>query len=125
MALEQDPRNGINYNWDLGASFKTEMDENFRKLGSIINPSVINFPINSPPPSPTNGDAYIVGAAPTGVFIGHTNDIAIWFGEEDTPAWLFFPPTTGQTCVVQTGTHANELIMYNGTSWLTNGFTFS
>lgn len=43
--------------------------------------------VNAPPGSPTDGDIYIVGAAPTGAWAGKPNKIAIRTGG----AWTFIP----------------------------------
>lgn len=123
MALQQDPRNGIYYDWDQGASFKTEQDQNLRKIGSILNVSAIDFTA-TPPGSPSDGDTHIVAATgATGDFVGQENNIAIWFNDDSQ--WRFFTPTTGLTAFITTGTFANQLVAYNGTSWSTNGFTFT
>lgn len=45
---------------------------------------------NTPPGSPAVGDTYIVGAAGTGVWSGHNNQIATWTG-----AWAFVTPKSG------------------------------
>lgn len=46
---------------------------------------------NSPPGSPTDGDAYVVGTVPTGAWVGHANDIALY-----TPrGWVFAQPQVG------------------------------
>lgn len=122
MAVQQEPRNGISYNWDQGESgWKTLMDSNLRTLGSLLNLSVIDI-INDPPGSPTDGDAYIVLVG-TGLWNGEDDNIAIWF--DDDSVWRLFTPTTGITSFVTTGTFANQLIAYNGTNWSTNGFTFT
>lgn len=123
MALQQDPRNEIYYDWDQGeGGWKANMDANLRYLGSMLNLAAIDFE-NNPPASPSNGDTYIVGTAGTGDWSGQDNDIAIWFN--DDTLWRFFTPTTGMTCFITTGSSANQLRAFNGTSWSTNGFTFT
>lgn len=42
---------------------------------------------NDPPADPDDGAQYIVGAAPTGAFISHETDIAVW--DDDTSEWSF------------------------------------
>lgn len=41
---------------------------------------------NAPPGSPADGDTYIVGAAGSGAWAGHSNAIAIFYG-----GWIFIP----------------------------------
>jgi hypothetical protein len=46
---------------------------------------------NAPPGgTPNEGDAYIVGSVPTGLFTGHAGAIATYF-----TGWIFTPPVTG------------------------------
>ena len=45
---------------------------------------------NAPPGSPANGDTYIVGAAGSGAWSGHNNQIASY-----QSGWYFFTPFTG------------------------------
>jgi hypothetical protein len=49
---------------------------------------------NTPPVTPADGDRYLVGAVPTGAWVGRANEIAQWraFG---AGAWLFLPPKAG------------------------------
>lgn len=125
MAIQTDPRNGITYNWDQGDStYKDAMDANLRKIGSILNITIINT-FSTPPVSPSNGDAYIVGTAPTGDWENEEKNIAIWFANDETPAWRFFDATAGMTAFVTSGTQANQLIAFNGTAWSANGFAFT
>jgi len=44
--------------------------------------TVINAVTANPPANPVSGDAYLVAAAATGVWAGHTGKIATWDGEE-------------------------------------------
>jgi hypothetical protein len=48
---------------------------------------VLDRAVNDPPGGLTEGDAYIVGAAPTGAWAGRANCLAGWFGT----AWIFLP----------------------------------
>ena len=70
--------------------------------GAYINvSSVLDFE-ETPPVTPSNGDAYVVGAAPTGAWSGHANDITIY-----TPrGWIFATPQVGQT-VLSEATETN------------------
>ena len=46
---------------------------------------------NTPPGSPAEGDRYLVGVSPTGVWVGHANDVAYYSGG----AWNFVNPPLG------------------------------
>lgn len=52
---------------------------------------VISRTETAPPGSPAEGDAYIVDATATGVWAGHEDDIAYYFGG----VWNFLPPEVG------------------------------
>jgi hypothetical protein len=49
--------------------------------------------LNTPPGAPTNGDRYIVGPAPTGLWTGQANSIAQW--DSTLIAWVFDVPVNG------------------------------
>src|SRR5271157_3053427 len=71
----------------------------------LIQPNVISLALSTPPGSPVNGNTYIVGAAPTGLWAGQANSIAYWAvdpqdGPSITPniatgAWEFYTPLAG------------------------------
>lgn len=57
---------------------------------------VINIE-NIPPLLPSENDRYIVGESPTGLFSGHSDDLAEWDGTE----WIFTTPVDGSLVWVQ------------------------
>lgn len=70
--------------------------------------------LDTPPLLPENSSKYLVGSAPTGAFIGHTNDIATF----TSPAtWTFYTPTINDTFVLDNGT--NIYYRWNGAAWVT------
>lgn len=120
MTIKTDPISGITYNWDLGSStYKAEMDANLRQIGITMNASVISK-LSADPGSPSDGDAYIVDPTGTGAFSGQDNNIAVY--ELATTTWLFFTPSKGMTCFLQSGL---QLIAFDGSTWSTNAFTFT
>jgi hypothetical protein len=52
---------------------------------------------NDPPTAPAVDEAWIVGTTPTGVFVGHANDVALWTGT----AWTFSPPQAKEAHLVE------------------------
>ena len=79
---------GLNYGWAYGESgWNTGMDDNLVKLG-FTSRNQIKGILSSPPSTPSNGDAYIVGTSPTGLFSGNFGKVAIW----DRTVWLFLTP---------------------------------
>lgn len=100
-----------------------------RTLQALIQPNVkggLNPAINTPPGSPVNGDTYIVGAAPTGLWSGQANAVAYWAvdaqdGTSITPsiatgAWEFYAPLAGWRVFDNTVT--NAAWQFNGTNWV-------
>lgn len=58
---------------------------------------------NAPPGSPTYGDAYIVGSAPSGAWVGHATDVAVYTRR----GWVFAVPRIGMT-VYNQATGSNQ-----------------
>lgn len=79
---------GLNYGWAYGESgWNTGMDDNLVKLGFTSRNQVKGI-LSAPPSTPSNGDAYIVGTTPTGLFSGKFANIAIY----DRSSWIFIVP---------------------------------
>lgn len=64
--------------------------------------------INDPPANPSNADRYIVASSPTGVWIGHANEIVTYNG-----GWEFLAPFEGICIFVR---DINRLLQYT-TKW--------
>ena len=60
-------------------------NEALNLVQALLN-GVLSRGDDSPPASPANGDAYIVGTAPTGAWVGRSNSIAAYFD-----GWVFVP----------------------------------
>lgn len=68
------------------------VNENLRKSEILIMPTVVDSSTSSPPASPSDGDAHIVGSSPTGAWsTASENDIAAFINN----AWTFFTPSEG------------------------------
>lgn len=69
------------------------------------------FDATSPPTTPTAGETYALGAAPTGDWASHPNAVASYTGS----GWLFVTPQKGwRAC----GGPDQELRVWNGTDWI-------
>lgn len=66
---------------------------------------------NTPPGSPSPGDRYLVGASPTGAWVGHAHKFAVW----RTSAWTFRAPIRGETAFVDAD---SEFVFFNGSAWV-------
>lgn len=66
-------------------------------IDMMIQPIVLALGVNDPPVDPAAGNAWTVGDAPTGVWIGHTSAIAIW----SAGGWRFISAADGMHVFVQ------------------------
>lgn len=76
--------------------------------GFYLVKSAINDPENL---AVEAGKRFLVDASPIGVFVGHTNDIAFWDGEE----WHFQSPETGQVIYLVS---VETEYKWSGSAWL-------
>lgn len=67
------------------------------------------------PPSIVKGVNYIVGASPSGAFVGHTNKIAT---SDDGIAWTFYQPSEGWEAYDR---NTRLPYRFEGTSWISAG----
>lgn len=67
--------------------------------------------IDTPPGSPTEGDSYVIGATPTGLWAGHANKVTIYFDS----VWRFFTPKEGWLVYSR---QDENYFKYTGTSWV-------
>jgi hypothetical protein len=86
------------------------VNESLRALDALVMLSVLDKDSGTPPGTPTDGQRWIVGAAPTGAWAGQTGKIAAW----QDGAWIFYTPREGWLSWV-----ADEdlLYAYNGSAW--------
>ncbi|TAK50230.1 MAG: DUF2793 domain-containing protein [Xanthobacteraceae bacterium] len=81
------------------------------KAGGILK--VINKTTNAPPGSPAVGDAYVIGAAPTGAWAGKSLQIALC---EAAGTWSYYVPSAGDE-VYDSAVGAKAV--YSGSAWVT------
>lgn len=90
----------------------TDMAAAFRTLDGLVMPSVAGYLTNTPPGSPSNGDVYIIGAAPTGAWAGQAGKITRY--STVAAAWEFFTPKNGWMLEANS---ARESYRYTGSAW--------
>jgi hypothetical protein len=90
----QSTRGEIEVNWSQGGSPKSCLDRD----------------LNSPPASPTTGDAYIVPAAATGDWFSQRNQHVYWTGS----AWNGYTPSLGNVDYVA---DEAKYVIWTGTEW--------
>lgn len=76
-----------------------------------IGVAVENQTTNTPPGAPADGVAYIVGGSPTGVWVGHSLDLAI----REDGAWVYYEPYEGAQLYDK---NLNAAIVFNGSIWV-------
>ncbi|MGA1372514.1 MAG: tail fiber protein [Pseudomonadales bacterium] len=91
---------------------KAETDALISRLVLGLEHDIAVFSIQNTPPAVKNeGDAYIIGTAPTGDWALHANDVAFWDGN----AWIYAAPKNNETHLVEDQT---GLFSWNGTRWV-------
>jgi len=73
---------------------------------------------NTPPVSPSVGDAYVVGTSPTGAWAAYANDVALYTRR----GWIYGVPKTG-LILLNAATGLN--IQFSGSAWGAMGVTFA
>jgi len=112
------PGLGLDYDWNLGSdAWKTGMDDNLALLDNLTQP-YINFQLKSvsaQPGSPTNGDAYIIGASPTGADWSQSPETEDWIAVFYTnTGWHFAEPREGWRVFDRVD---NLWYQFDGTVW--------
>jgi hypothetical protein len=91
---------------------KTEVDNKLTAIVTGLNHEAAVLAIaDTPPAAPSIGQLYIVGATPTGVWVGQANNLSRW----DGTAWQFDTPQDKEAHLVEA-----ELATYgwSGTKWV-------
>lgn len=95
--------------WDLGDPYKTENDDNLRKLSALVNLQALSRSA-TPPGSPAPGAIYLVpDTDPT-----NPNQVAVWDGPAGSEAYVYLTPRVGLSAFV-----LDEGVRYffNGVAW--------
>jgi hypothetical protein len=71
-------------------------NEALARLDLAVQAAIIAADANIPPEDPAPGDAWIVGSAPEGAWVGHEKAIAGW----TAAGWRFLDPRDGMTAWV-------------------------
>ena len=87
-------------------------NEWLRALDNVVQLTVLDRNLATPPGAPAEGHRYIVAASPTGAWAGHTNQIAAFVDG----AWLFYVPIEGWIAWIA---DENIALAYDGAVWVT------
>jgi hypothetical protein len=82
------------------------------RLDALVQTTVIDRDLTSPPGSPAEGDMYIVGGSPSGAWAGHANHLTEYIGA----TWVFYTPAEGwKTWIADEDLE----VVWNGSAWVT------
>lgn len=90
----------------------TDMATAYRALDGLVMPNVKGYLTNTPPGSPSDGDCYIIGAAPTGAWAGQAGKVTRY--SSAIAAWEFYAPKNGWMLQANS---ARETYRYTGSAW--------
>jgi len=96
----------------LNGNFSALADRNFLTVPFC---SVVSRTANTPPPSPADGDLYIVGLLPSGAWTGRVGFLA----QAYAGLWEFVAPPMGTHARVE---DSGELLHWDGTAWVAYQF---
>ena len=89
-------------------------NEALRKLDALVQISVVDRDLSSPPSNPGDGSRYIVAAAPTGAWAGAAGRLAAW----QDGAWAIYQPRNGWLAWIE---DEGITVAWNGTAWVSTG----
>lgn len=106
---------------DIGAAHPNAMRALLRAFDQLVQGTVKDVNQNTPPGSPANGDAYVVGSAPTGAWAGQAGKVAVWTTEKPTDdtntkvaQWEFYTPKAGWIFYSEADA---AFMLYTGAVW--------
>ena len=85
-------------------------NEAIRALDCVVQLTVLDRNLATPPVAPVEGDRYIVAPSPTGAWAGQTNKIAAF----QDGAWLFYAPKEGWISWIA---DENVALAFDGAAW--------
>jgi len=91
-------------------------NEAIRALDAVVQLSVLDRDLSTPPGSPADGARYIVAGSPTGAWSGHAGNIAAY----QDGAWTFYAPRQGWISWIG---DEDAAVVWDGAAWaaLTTG----
>lgn len=112
MSITNGPNIGVMVNGASGEAHYTQFMAFMRAMDMFAMPNVKGYRTNTPPGSPADGDAYIIGAAPTGAWAGKAGLLTRYSSVAVT--WEFFTPKNGW--MIQANS-ARETYRYTASAW--------
>ena len=97
MPTTTQPNIGLQAGWSANeANWGDKMNANLRAIDTLMQARVISSTLSAPPGGVSEGDTFIIAAAPGGDWSGRATQIARWSVTGlTTPAWEYFLPKIG------------------------------
>jgi hypothetical protein len=86
------------------------VNESLRRLDATVQLSVADRDLGAPPPSPEDGERFIVAAPASGAWAGQEDTVAAW----QDGAWEFYAPQTGWLAWID---DEEVLAVWDGSAW--------
>ena len=109
--MDQTPNLNLPYILPAQAQKHVTHNEAIRALDALVQLCALDRDLATPPPSPADGDRYIVAAAADADWSGHSGHVAAF----QDGAWAFLTPRSGWLAWIG---DENTLVAFDGTSWI-------
>lgn len=97
---------------ELGQAAKeTVMNGSLLTVDALVQLTILDRDLSTPPGSPSEGDTYLVKATGTGTWAGHDNEVTVY----ELAAWRFHDPAAGWLGYVQ---DEAVFVYWNGAAWV-------
>lgn len=104
------PRAGLPFLATSQVQKEVVYNEALTRLDALTNCAVQSRVLNMPPSSPSEGQAWLVGPSPTGLWAGKAGQLALYYS-----GWVFITPYAGLEVFVVA---ESVRILYTGSSWV-------
>jgi Protein of unknown function (DUF2793) len=85
-------------------------NEALQQLDAVVQLSVDELSVTTPPETPTVGDRYLVGETATGVWASHDTEVAVY----TESGWQFYPPAPGWVVYLR---NTAGFAAFDGAAW--------
>ncbi len=109
--MDATPNLGLPYIMAAQSQKHVTHNEAIRALDAVVQLSVLDRDLSTPPGSPADGARYIIAASPTGAWSGHAGSVAA----HQDGAWMVYAPSQGWIAWV-----ADEdiAVVWSGSAWV-------
>jgi hypothetical protein len=118
MSVSNGPKLHKMINAVTGDTFAIDFRSFLRMVESLVQCAVVSRTVSAPPGSPADGDTYIVGPAPTGVWAGIAGRIVVWtMNDPASPSgvWENYIPNAG---FLVFSVAESQFLEWSGSAWV-------